>query len=163
MSLIYDSNVLIDAVRFSQNDQKKFLKLINPKNEKVYISIVTLAEVRSFAIQAGWGNKRKNELELLINDLSVISIDDSTIEAYIEIDVFAQGKHPTIPLTTIAKDGKVLKGSPLNLGKNDIWIAATAYLFDCQLVTADNDFDPLNGTFIRLIKIEKDEQGKIIL
>ena len=39
------------------------------------------------------------------------------------------------------------------MGKNDIWIAATAQVTDSILVTADSDFDHLEGGFIDLVKI----------
>ena len=41
-----------------------------------------------------------------------------------------------------------------NMGKNDLWIAATAYITNSRLVTADGDFDHLNNVFIDLIKIK---------
>ena len=34
------------------------------------------------------------------------------------------------------------------MGKNDLWIAATASAFDITLVTTDRDFDHLNEEFI---------------
>ena len=48
------------------------------------------------------------------------------------------------------------------MGKNDLWIAATASAFDMVLVTTDQDFDHLDGEFIKLkyIDIEKYRKGK---
>jgi len=36
------------------------------------------------------------------------------------------------------------------MGKNDLWIAATAYVIQATLTTTDKDFDHLNKTFINL-------------
>ena len=44
--------------------------------------------------------------------------------------------------------------SARNMGKNDIWIAATAAVIGAKLITIDNDFDHLNGAFLEVIKID---------
>lgn len=43
------------------------------------------------------------------------------------------------------------------MGKNDIWIAATASVFNLRLITTDKDFDHLDGVYIDLeyIPLEK--------
>ena len=38
------------------------------------------------------------------------------------------------------------------MGKNDIWIAATAHILNLTLVTTDHDFDHLEDIFISLRK-----------
>jgi tRNA(fMet)-specific endonuclease VapC len=38
------------------------------------------------------------------------------------------------------------------MGKNDLWIAATALYLDMKLHTTDNDFDHLPALGLRLIK-----------
>jgi len=40
------------------------------------------------------------------------------------------------------------------MGKNDIWIAATAKVLNVTLLTTDNDFNHLKDKFIKLEKIE---------
>jgi len=40
------------------------------------------------------------------------------------------------------------------MGKNDLWIAATASVTGAGLMTIDGDFDHLDGKFLELIKIE---------
>jgi tRNA(fMet)-specific endonuclease VapC len=39
------------------------------------------------------------------------------------------------------------------MGKNDLWIAATAYALDIPLMTADSDFDHLHLTMLRAVKV----------
>ena len=39
------------------------------------------------------------------------------------------------------------------MGKNDLWIAATAFALDVPLMTTDGDFDHLNDTFLKVLKI----------
>jgi len=40
------------------------------------------------------------------------------------------------------------------MGKNDMWIAATALFYDAELQTSGNDFDHLPAIGLRLRKIE---------
>ena len=39
------------------------------------------------------------------------------------------------------------------MGKNDLWIAATALVTDSTLLTADGDFNHLTGVFIPVKKL----------
>jgi len=41
----------------------------------------------------------------------------------------------------------------LSVGKNDLWIAATAKVTESTLVTTDKDFDHLEGIYFQLAKI----------
>jgi predicted nucleic acid-binding protein len=43
--------------------------------------------------------------------------------------------------------------SARNMGKNDLWIAATASTLNIPLLTTDNDFDHLNGVFLEVKKV----------
>ena len=40
------------------------------------------------------------------------------------------------------------------MGKNDIWIAATASVYDLTLITTDKDFNHLKGEYINLEYID---------
>ena len=40
------------------------------------------------------------------------------------------------------------------MGKNDIWIAATASVLDATLLTTDKDFDHLNNEFLNVIWLD---------
>jgi predicted nucleic acid-binding protein len=40
------------------------------------------------------------------------------------------------------------------MGKNDIWIAATASVVNAILMTTDTDFDHLNGVFLSVVYID---------
>jgi predicted nucleic acid-binding protein len=66
------------------------------------------------------------------------------IAKYAEIDAFSQGR---------LKD-KPLKGSSRNMGKNDIWIAASAAIANATFLTTDNDFNHLKEDYLRLEMVE---------
>ncbi|MFK7969817.1 MAG: type II toxin-antitoxin system VapC family toxin [Bacteroidia bacterium] len=65
---------------------------------------------------------------------------EDILQRYAEIHAFSQGK----------LKGKPLKASSRNMGKNDIWIAATASVIDGVLLTTDQDFAHLDKTFFDL-------------
>ena len=67
---------------------------------------------------------------LLIVDVSIGAPE--LLDAYVEIDCYSTGK---------------------SMGKNDLWIAATAKVTNATLVTTDGDFDHLNGSHIQLAKV----------
>jgi predicted nucleic acid-binding protein len=69
-----------------------------------------------------------------------------TEESYALIDAYSQGKLKFQPLPPGM--------SARNMGKNDLWIAATALYFDFELHTADHDFDHLRALNLKLVKYE---------
>ena|GEM_PF-5103103 len=62
---------------------------------------------------------------------------------YAEIDAYSQGKLKERPLGT----------TPRNMGKNDLWIAASASVLNLTLVTTDQDFDHLSPSFLELQRL----------
>ncbi|MCG8330208.1 MAG: PIN domain-containing protein, partial [Chitinophagales bacterium] len=75
-------------------------------------------------------------IEIRFNDL---------INAYSKIDAYSQGKLQSIPLKTSSR----------NMGKNDLWIAATTLITNAKLITMDKDFQHLNKEFFEVILIER--------
>ena len=109
----------------------------------VIISVATMAELRSLAEQNGWGDAKKEKLEKLLRRYVIIDIshnDGALMEAYSRIDAFSQGR-----LT-----GYTLGLTSRNMGKNDLWIAATAAVTKAKLLTTDADFDHWKEGFVDL-------------
>lgn len=74
-------------------------------------------------------------------------LGDELTQAYAIIDAYSQGKHPL---------KKLPEGiSARNMGKNDLWIAATAHLLKADLLTTDKDFDHLNSIFCKVRLVEQ--------
>ncbi len=67
------------------------------------------------------------------------------INAYAEIDAFSQGK----------LKHKKLNTSSRNMGKNDLWIAATTHVTKSKLITSDKDFDHLDKAYFDLITVKR--------
>ncbi|GAB2611788.1 hypothetical protein GCM10027035_05310 [Emticicia sediminis] len=129
--ILLDTNIVIKHIR-------KELIYANSS----FISIVTVGELKAFAKKKNWGENKLQLLKKNLDVLSVIDISHHITDIYAEIDAFSQGLHPEKKLSTTAR----------NMGKNDLWIAATAYFFDIPLQTTDNDFDHLTDFGLKLDK-----------
>jgi tRNA(fMet)-specific endonuclease VapC len=129
--LLLDTNIVIGYIR----------KDVSCPPER-FISIITVGELKAFSIKSKWGTEKQLRLNRYLQTLQVLDIDEKISDIYAEIDAFSQGLHPEKKLSTTAR----------NMGKNDIWIAATAYFFDIPLQTSDNDFDHLTEFGLKLDK-----------
>jgi predicted nucleic acid-binding protein len=143
--LVLDTNILLLRLRVSNNWQllKERYSFGNP-SVVLAISSVTIGELLSISKRNKWGNRKLEILETLLHEFLIIPIDSNRLyETYAEIDTFGQGKsnHPT-------------NFSARNMGKNDLWIAATASLLNAQLLTMDKDFTHLDKVFLDLEVIE---------
>ncbi len=99
-------------------------------------------------MQWNWPSDKIERLKKLITSFIAIDIEQNNTElldAYVNIDAFSQGKIP-------APNGLVLNNSSRNMGKNDLWIAATAYAMNAELLTTDGDFDHLNTSYFSIKK-----------
>lgn len=150
-NLVIDTCVLIHIVRDTATG-KNCIATISKLDEEpnIIISVVTKAEMESFALQNQWGIKKIEKLEKLLEDITVIDInhsDKSLLSQYSQVDAYSKGKG-------VSKNGNKISGSARKMGKNDLWIAATASALDVTLITTDGDFDHLAPDFIDVIKIK---------
>lgn len=145
---ILDTGILLGYMR--ESDYAKAVEqryqLLAPNNIS-FISIVSVGEMYSLAAQFKWGDKKKNDLEIILSELHHVDINhEKVLERYAEIDAFSQGKH------LIKKLPEGL--SSRNMGKIDVWIAATASVLNANLITTDKDFRHLDGEFLTVIYID---------
>ena len=146
MKYLLDTNILLIYVRGNSITRKieEDLQLLTGDNQLV-ISVVTVGEIKSLAIKNNWGKNKINKLGQLLNKFIVADINVENItERYAEIDAYSQGKLPH-------KKGSF---SARNMGKNDLWIAATGSVLQIVILTTDGDFDHLAGEYIKLKKID---------
>lgn len=140
MKYVLDTNILIHIIKKSS-----LIEQLNQKyslfsgNHHLLISAVSIGELESFAVQNKWGKRRFNEISTLLTDLETVVVDNSRpiIKTYAEIDAFSQGRHPTLKLNNSAR----------NMGKNDLWIATTAAVYEATLLSTDADFTHLDSIF----------------
>ncbi|MCP5503148.1 MAG: PIN domain-containing protein [Leptospiraceae bacterium] len=147
MKYIFDTNIILHMMRNSEiwkRVEREFS--FENQNNKIYISIVSEAEILSLARQLAWSEKRVNTLIDILDNIYTLYINKEVVKHYVEIDVYSQGKHPTKKLPANL--------SSRNMGKNDIWIAATAIAAKAELITTDKDFNHLNGEFLKINYIQ---------
>lgn len=147
MQVIYDTNILLQILRNS-NAAAILQSKLSSSDIDGCISIVTVAEIRSLAFQFKWGNVRRERMEEAMLGLPVLDISvPEILDRYVEIDCYSKGHHPTL-------DSEF---SAVKMGKNDLWIAATASVYQCKLLTTDLDFQHLSPLFIDAIYISPNE------
>ncbi len=146
MTYFWDTNIILHTIRnadFLDILDKKY-QFSHPLN-KVYISLVTVGEIHTFALRNRWGQRKMDNLQQLIQRFEVIAVTDdpALIKMYAEIDVYSQSQHPTLRLPTSAR----------KMGKNDLWIAATTAVYNATLLSTDADFTHLDGLLLAFEKI----------
>lgn len=142
MTYLLDTNIIL------LNLQKKPLAYrireelgLNDETNVAYVSVVTVGEIRSLAFQNKWGAQRIAGLRTYLDSFVTLDINvETVINRYAEIDAFSQNRLTERPLGMSAR----------NMGKNDLWIAATASVLGATLITTDNDFVHLDNQFLTL-------------
>lgn len=148
MRYVFDTNVLVHQLRNSPTWQF-IAATYQPFAEDVetFLSFASVAEILSMAEQANWGKPKQNKLFEAINEFEIVAVSgdmgDALVQAYVQIDSFSQGKNSRLALPTGT--------SARNMGKNDIWVAATAYALDAKLMTTDKDFLHLDPTLLEVV------------
>jgi len=144
MNYLYDTNILVFIIKRVPSIEKIEKEIAQDPTNLRIISIVTKAEIESLAIKVKWGSNKIEQLQTLLDQFLIVPIDSQQIvAAYVEIDWYSQGIHSS----------KSSGLSARNMGKNDLWIAATARVTNSTLLTADGDFDHLDKEFFPIKKL----------
>ncbi len=146
MNYLLDTNIALFYLRESSLSREIDAKY-NPFGDGniPLFSIVSWAEIKSIAFQNKWGNKKVQSLNKFQQEIFMVDIhNEQIVEQYVEIDAYSQAKHPHLAATHSAR----------NMGKNDLWIAATAAVLGATLLTTDNDFLHLHDRFLQVTKID---------
>ena len=147
MSFLLDTNIILTYLR-GASARDKFETILNLFNNEniLIVSAVTIGELKSIAIRNAWGQRKIDRLVQLVKRLVVVDINvESILNRYAEIDAYSQGKHPS----------KSLSDSSRNMGKNDLWIAATAHIMNARLITMDKDFQHLDREYFDLVYLSR--------
>ncbi len=146
---LLDTGILVHYARQSKLYQQiEAAENLSASDCMPIISVATQAEILSFGVQHKWGTKKIQAIQSLFTKLIVIDInsaDTDLLNAYAEIDAYSKGNLPGMPLGN----------SAITMGKNDLWMAATAKVANATLLTIDGDFDHLNGIFIKVKKYQQ--------
>jgi len=108
-------------------------------DNRLFISVVTLGEINSIIKKFKLGKRRVTEIYKILTRINKLGIEyEEIIERYGDIDDYSQNNN---------------EFTSRNMGKNDLWIAATANAFNIKLITADKDFHHLKDGMIDLLYI----------
>lgn len=146
MKYLLDTNIVLIYLR-DQHTKKDIEDQFAPFDTKniPIVSVVSLGEIESIALRNKWGEKRLVALEKFFSKCVIADINSKdVIQRYGEIDAFSQGKLENKPLNNTAR----------NMGKNDLWIAATASVTNSKLLTSDKDFSHLDQSYLDLVLIK---------
>ncbi|MGH9839059.1 MAG: PIN domain-containing protein [Blastocatellia bacterium] len=126
-----DTNILVHLVRENQIGQYiKDQYAVLTAEPRPVISGVTEGELRSLALQWRWGARKQDQMNFLLSYFWRLPIEKPEVyAAYATIDNYSESV-----------------GRPM--GKNDLWIAASAYAMKACLLTTDKDFDHIHNIFI---------------
>lgn len=137
--ILLDTNILVQLLRNNQvGKQLEADYKLTSRQNRCLISLVTIGEMYALAMKFGWGEQKWTTLKTLLNELVVVDLNvNGIMEEYARIDYFSE---------------KVIKPAR-PMGKNDVWIAATAATIGAWLMTTDNDFDHLQSKYLQIINI----------
>lgn len=146
MKYIIDTNIILMYVRGNEQIFKLFKQLgLSNKDQTAIVSVVSVGEIESIAIRNRWGSKRLKILNNLLSSFYTARINAAPIiKKYAEIDAYSQNKLPNKPLNNSSR----------NMGKNDLWIAATAAVLKAKLITTDKDFSHLKDEYFDIELVE---------
>ena len=137
MNLLLDTNILVSL---SKDYHLHLLdSIINRDNRLMYVSVVSIGEIRSIALQNNWGSRKWSIVYDVMKQTIALEVSETLALTYAEIDAFSQRKH-----SAYSEYGFP---TPRNMSKDDLWIAATAAFLGLKLITTDADFDHLHNRF----------------
>lgn len=103
------------------------------------ICVVTHGEIWSLAREHAWGEQKQLALEVMLSNLVTVDVNsDAVIAAYVDIE----------------EASRRVPGGAVNMGKNDLWIAAATKVSGATLLTCDRDFDHLDSGQISHVYID---------
>ncbi len=139
-SYVLDTSVVLNLIRGNALGKKidQAFGLTSAFHRQL-VSIVTEAELWVMADRNDWGSEKRAALQHALDSLVIIPIDSKDmVQAYVDIS--------TVDLAAAA--------GARNMGKNDIWIAATALYTELPLLTTDKDFRFLNNKLLQVMWVD---------
>ena len=137
--VLFDTSILLHVLRDSVVGKRAYEDAEQLGGaQRPLISVVTVGELHSLARQLSWGQKRIDALDVLLRNVVVVDINNGPVlSRYAELDVWSRSR------------GR-------RMGKNDLWIAATASVTGATLMTLDGDFDHLHPGHLSLVTYNLD-------
>ena len=133
---LFDTNILVHLIRDDRTGQEIKVKYTPYTREnKPLLCSVSDGELRSLALQFLWGEQKLDKMEFALGYFGRVPIElTEVLKTYGVIDAYSKAKG-------------------IKMGKNDLWIAAAAYISGAILVTTDADFEHLSPGFVSIEKL----------
>ena len=147
-SYVLDTNILLALIRGKTlGESIDSAYDLKANLQRHVVSIASQAELFVLADRNKWAQAKRDAVNFMFQNLVVLPIDgEALLNAYVKV---------------ARADAAWQKGSR-NMGKNDIWIAATAVSSGLPLLTTDKDFTFLHGIFMQVLWIDSDQRSEII-
>ncbi len=124
MAFLLDTNILIAAIKGHPAVAERLRSL---EASQLLLSSVVLGELETGVLKSAWPARNREQLERVVNQLELISVDGAVAKAYGRISAALEQQ-----------------GTPI--GANDLWIAAQALVSGAVLVTANlREFERVEG------------------
>jgi predicted nucleic acid-binding protein len=124
---LVDTNILLFYLRGGSIG--KYIQANYPFDSGLFdslVCVVSKGEILAFSKKRKWGDDKNKKLEQLLENLVTVDISSNEVlNAYAELDAYSES------------NGR-------RMGKNDLWIAATAKATGAIVLTTDKDFDYFN-------------------
>ena len=133
---LLDTNILVHLIRGDAVGEhlRNHYKLLMQQPTPI-LSFVSLAELRSLALQWGWARPRLEQLAFYASHFATAPLETpEMLDAFALLDSWSE------------RHGR-------SLGKNDPWIAAATYVQGATLLTTDADFEPFDPLFFPVERI----------
>lgn len=148
---LLDTNLLLGLAREAPWARRAYKQFGLGEPDVIWFtSVVCVGELRALAEKFGWGRRKRVQLDRVLEELPALPINDPDIlTAYALIDAWSCGKPVAAP------QGAPPTKPAITMGKNDLWIAATAYATGAVLLSADGDFEHLDGVWFKYERIDQ--------
>ena len=147
-SYVLDTNILLALIRGKALGTSIDTAYgLRANLQRHVVSIVSQAELLVLADRNNWAQAKRDAVRLIFDNLVVLPVDgEALLQAYSEV----------------SRADMVWPEGPRNMGKNDIWIAATAVSAGLPLLTTDKDFRFLDGGFVQVLWIDPNEKPDVV-
>ena len=148
---LLDTNILLGLAREAEWARRVYLRFnLGDPDAIVFTSAVCIGEVFAIAERNGWGVKKRSKLENMLREFPHLGIKDPDIlRAYALIDAWSCGMQVKAP------QGASPPRSAVKMGKNDLWIAATAHASGAVLLSTDGDFRHLDEVWFQYEHVDQ--------
>lgn len=121
---------------------------LDAPNTVVVTSAVCTGELRALAERNGWGARKREQLERVLQHFPTIGIRSAQVQAACAmINAWTSGVANAAPSSAPPPQ------PARTLGQNDLWVAATARATRSALMSTDADFKHLSGIWLEFLYV----------